>query len=64
MTREEKEQSLVTDGEILRRYRQGSSIKHLTKWVKDTQCIGATKAREIVEQAIYDSLPKVETKGA
>ena len=46
------------DREILRRYRQGSSIKHLTKWVKDTQCIGATKAREIVEQAIYDSLPK------
>ena len=58
MTRREKEQSLVTDREILMRYRQGSSIKHLTQWVSFTQGVGATKAREMVEQAIYSSLPK------
>lgn len=64
MAKKDETKVVVSTKEILQRYWQGSDIKNLARWVKEIEGISGPKAREKVEQAIYDSLPKVETRGA
>ena len=64
MAKKDETKVVVSTKEILQRYWQGSNIKNLTVWVKEIEGISGPKAREKVEQAIYDSLPKTITKGA
>lgn len=58
MAKKDETKVEVSTKEILQRYWQGSDVKNLARWVKEVEGISGPKAREKVEQAIYDSLPK------
>lgn len=58
MAKKDETKVEVSIKEIMQRYCQGSSVKNLAHWVEFVEGISGPKAREKVEQAIYDSLSK------